>query len=311
MERQLNKNTPTGDSARVLIPVDFSPKDTLSLKVGFELARRLDKKVTLLHASSFDIPVMTPEFPDDFNGMDNETEEMEEMLIDSEIHENDVDSMSDLKRSINRLQSEESFPKIEFNDVIATGMPEEVIAEYCVASPPAVVVMATRGKEKRREDLIGSVTAEVIDHCLAPVFTVPEGYSFSGFKSIVRVCVFCYFDEGDYSSVASLMRMFDNPDVKIFLFPATDKLKGAKCLEALGSLQGQLRDAFPNSEFQIGDYSADLNLRQQAEEMFRKNDIQMILAPNRKRNALARFFSPGLAHKILYEIDFPMLAIPV
>lgn len=308
-KRKLNKST--GESAKVLIPVDFSPKESLALNVGFELARRLNKTVELLHASVIAYPTMMPQFPDDFNGMDNENTEIEEMEIGEEIRVSDEHSMAELKSKILKLQKEGELPDISFDSIIASGTPEEVIAEYCVMTPPEVVLMATRGKEKRMEELVGSVTAEVIDHSVAPVFTVPEDYTFSGFKSIVRICAFCYFDDGDFKAISRLMDMFDNPEVKIFLFPATDKLKGEACGKALENLREKLSTEYPNAEFAVGNFHGDQKLREKAETLFNEESIQMILAPNKKRNAISRFFNPGLAHKILYEIDFPMLAIPV
>lgn len=301
----------TGSGNKVLIPVDFSQKSRLSLNVGFELARRLDKEVTLIHASIVPNPTDYPEFPDDFYGMDTEDADIEEMELSQDVRAMDTKSMDKLKKHILQKQVSGEIPDIKFDTVIAPGMPEEVIAEFCATTPPAVIVMATRGKEKRLEELVGSVTAEVIDHSLAPVWTVPEDYTFSGFKEIVRICAFCYFDDGDYTSVSRLMEMFDNPKVKIYLFPATDKLKEDKRKDAVELLKTRLQADFPNSEFVAAELAGSKNLRDQAENLFAKESIQMILAPNRKRNAISRFFNPGLPHKILYEIDFPMLAIPV
>lgn len=301
----------TGEGQRVLIPVDFSPKGDIALLVGFELARRLGLKATLIHASVVPGPAIVPQFPDDFNGIDNENAEIEEMELDAEVHSIDEKSMAALKNKISSKQKLGQLPAIDFNTVISLGMPEEVIAEYCALTPPAVVVMATRGNEKRREELIGSVTVEVIDHSFAPVMTVPEDYTFEGFREIVRICAFCNLDAGDFDTVSRLMQMFGNPAVKIFLFPTVEKAKGVNIADSLESLKAKLSDAFPQCEFAVAYPSGQGKIREEAERMFVEEKIQMILVPNRKRNALARFFQPGLAHRILYEIDFPMLAIPV
>lgn len=309
--KEHHKIDTTGKGKRVLIPVDFSSKISLATEVGFELARRLSLKVTLLHASVIAGPVMEPQFPDDFNGMDNENAEINEMELEEEVHKIDEKAMKDLKDRLITLQASGELPSVAFDTMLAPGMPEEVIAEYCAVSPPAVIAMATRGCKKRREELVGSVTAEVIDHSIAPVFTVPEDYNFGGFKDIVRICAFCFCDGGDMEAVSKLMDMFHNPSVKIYLFPATDKWKGETLTQRLNDVRNQLINAYPNSEFFIEDNISGKNLREEAETLFSEQSIQMILAPNRRRNAIARFFNPGLAHKILYEIDFPMLAIPV
>lgn len=312
MDRPFQKAKKTGGSAKVLIPVDFSQKGFLAVGVGFELARRLSAEADLIHASVLAPPTYQPQFPDDFNGMDNEETEIEEVEIETQIHAMDTRSMNELRKRIESLQSEGELPDIKFGTVLAPGMPEEVISEYCVLTPPRVVVMATRSRQRRQEELIGSVTAEVIDHAVAPVLTVPEDHSFHGFKEIVRICAFCHFDQGDFTAVGKLMDMFNMPEVRIWLFPATDKFKGVKCIHELRLIQAKLKEQYPNSEFLVDETQEyGHNYRNEAENLFEKEKIQMILAPNRHRNALSRFFNPGLAHKILYEIDFPMLAIPV
>lgn len=305
-----NKNT-TGKSARVLIPVDFSRNGDLPVRVGFELARRLEQSVTLIHASVVAEPMIVPQFPDDFNGMDNENSEIEEVEMSEEVHEIDEKSMHSLEEKIRKLQKAGNLPDIDFNSVISPGMPEEVISEYCTANPPSVIVMATRGKDKRQEEMIGSVTVEVIDHSIAPVFTVPETYTFTGFKNIVRICAFCNMDSDDQISVRKLMAMFHNPSVTVYLFPANDKLKAEALNASLSELRNQLAAEFPNSIFKIAGIDPKGNKRAEAEKFFVEEDIQMILVANKKRNALLRLFHPGMAHKILFEIDFPMLAIPV
>lgn len=305
------KKSTAGKSEAVLIPVDFSHRNALAVNVGFELARRLAQKVTLLHASIVAQVTDTPQFPDDFNGIDIENEEIEEVEIQRSVDAMDNKSMDALKKTILTKQKTGDFPSVEFNTVNSPGMPEEVIRDYCETEPVSVIVMATRGRQKRHEELIGSVTAEVIDHCVAPVLTVPEDYTFSGFKGIVRICAFCYFDDGDYKCISKLMEMFNHPDVKIFLFPANDKLKGEDLIQNLTNLQKKLETDFENAEFKLGLTGDVINLREGIQNLFVKEKIQMILAPNRKRNIISRFFNPGLPHKILYEIDFPMLAIPV
>lgn len=305
------KDNEAGRSAKVLIPVDFTPNQSISITVGFELASRIGCEVTLLHASALVSPMIMPQFPDDFNGMDNENAEIEEMEFGEEVHYIDEAAMRRLERKIGKLQDEGKLRSVSFNTLISPGMPEEVIKEYCALSPPKVIVMATRGNAKRREDLVGSVTAEVIDHCIAPVLTVPEDYPFKGFEDIVRICAFCGFDEGDYTSIATLMEMFGRPQVKIYLFPVAEKAKGETPAEALEELQKRLAAEYPEAEFICAPDKGGKNVREEAEALFEKESIQMILAPNRKRSALARIFNPGLPHKILYEIDFPMLAIPI
>ena len=63
-------------------------------------------------------------------------------------------------------------------------MPEETIVEYAKENKPEMIVMGTRGAGKKEKELIGSVTAEVLDSCRFPVLTVPESVNLSNIDDI-------------------------------------------------------------------------------------------------------------------------------
>lgn len=310
MQEKKSKFLKTGNNTDVLIPVDFSDKCNLAIQVGFELALRLKKEITIIHASVIANPSLFPQFPDDFNGMDNENTEIEEMELGEEMNEIDHQSLNSLKKKIKLWQTEKKIPDIPYKSVLAPGMPEEVLSEYCATSHPAVIVMSTRGMQKRKEEMVGSVTAEIIDRCIAPVLSIPENYSFPGFKEIVNICAFCYFDEGDFFAISKLMEMFNNPSILVYLYPAVESPKNLQTQNSLTTLKSRLDEAYPSSKFIVKEASGEKNIIKGAKEFFEEKGIQMILTPNKRRNIFSRLFNPGLPHKILYEIDFPMLVIP-
>mgnify|MGYP003291637310 CR=1 FL=1 len=66
------------------------------------------------------------------------------------------------------------WPNIKYRKVIREGVPEEQILGYAERHKPLAIVMGTRGKDQKDADLIGSVTAEIIERSRVPVFTIPE-----------------------------------------------------------------------------------------------------------------------------------------
>ena len=54
-------------------------------------------------------------------------------------------------------------PDISFSFITRSGIPEDEILDYSNETNPLLIVMGTRGKSKKEKDLIGSVTAEVIE----------------------------------------------------------------------------------------------------------------------------------------------------
>lgn len=300
----------SGSSGQVLIPVDFSLRAGLACEVGFGIAERLHLHPVLIHAFS------SPKFPleTQFDGGDFSF--LEEVAADEAVADAEIETQHRQARmlksfvaKIKQRQKEGSLPDIEFSASLLPGVPEEVIAEYCRQTPPALVVMATRGVNRKATDLIGSVTAEVLDSCRVPVFALPEDYDYIGIREIKNLLFFCNLDRQDVISIDSLMRMFDYPDVNISIVPISER-RPSMIVERLSSLCKYLSSAYPNVAFSRMVFPQK-TFRQDLEKYIAQMKIQLLVVPNKKTNIFRRLFRPGIAHKLLFEGDMPMLAFPV
>lgn len=295
-----------GMSGNLLIPVDFSDSSIMSVKVGFILARLMRIHPVVMH--SYVAPLFTPDdhYPDGTPNPDS-IEMAEEVLG---IREMSGKKLSEFKKKILEQQKNGMIPDIKFSTSLLEGVPEEVILDYCKTTPPVLVVMATRGVDKKEEELIGSVTAEVLDSCRVPVFTVPETFSSSEMEIGLRnLILFCDLDQHDIITVDQLMRLFDYPKCKVCLVPASER-NTSRIKEKLDALRDFFRANFPLSEFETA--IPDMKrFREEIDSLISKKNIDLIIVPNKKTNAFSRIFKPTIAHKCLFERDMPMLAIPV
>lgn len=297
----------TGMGNSLLIPVDFSELSLLAVKVGFEFATRLGLRPVLLHSYMLPYPVNI--FPVGDAGV-SAPEEIAEAESGRTIGENARKAMD---RFLVRLADERRAGRladVECDNLVVEGMPEESIADYCRDVRPALVVMATRGKSNRDKQMMGSVTAEVLDSCRVPVFTVPEDYEFCGVKEITRLAYFCNLDRQDIFSVDALMRMFDYPAVEVWLIPVHDRMPEKIIEKRINALRDYFVSNYPAATFHAC-RPGENSLRQYCEDVFLRNNLQLIIVPNKKKNIFSRLFNPGIAHKMLFERDMPILALPV
>ena len=217
--------------------------------------------------------------------------------------------MEKFKNEVLLLQKEGELTDIGFSTETAMGLPEEVIKEYSKITPPGLIVMATRGKNRREADMMGSVTAEVLDSCRVPVFTVPENISFVGVENITRLVFFCNLDRSDAASVDSLMTMFDCPVVDVTLVPVSEGTD-ATLRHRMETLCSMLTAKYPLASFSI-ELLGKKDFREQFQQLVDRRQIQLLIVPNKKSNIFSRLFKPGIAHRMLFERDMPMLALPV
>lgn len=294
-----------GMSGNLLIPVDFSQSSMLAVEIGFKLAKRIGVHPVVLH--SYVAPIFKSPVTAEMSGeIEDEMAEAEES---KDIRNVAASRLAKFKSDIRKGQKEGRIPDMKFSAILEEGVAEETILEYCRETPPVLVVMATRGIGRKEEELIGSVTAEVLDSCRVPVFTVPENCGIKQIADIVRLMLFCNLDQHDIMTVDALMRMFDYPKCSITLVPVSQR-KGVKVSDKLTALQEFFQSNYPTADFKTLLPKSE-DFRKEIDKAISGNDIDLLIVPNKKTNVFSRIFRPTIAHKFLFERDMPMLVIPV
>lgn len=293
---------------QVLIPVDFYRLSFDAVRLGFQFARRLGARPVLLHAYS---PVYLPEEPPVYDSFDF-TEA--DSIVETEEIQTDVEkaAMLGMKRfakSVDTWIDEKKVPALAYDKVVLQGVPEEVIRSYSRSNSPAMIVMATRGKEKKGHDFLGSVTAEVIDTCRIPIFTVPENPDAVSADDINRIAFFCNLDSSDHESLKCLMD-FLSPAALDVLFIPVPKKYDVQSDEMLTEFLIQSARLYPLSSFHKATIP-EKDFRENVENCIMQQKIQLLVVPNKKTNFFSRIFNPSLPHRVLFERDIPMLALPV
>lgn len=291
----------------LLIPVDFSPYSMLAVRVGFYLAKKFEIEPVILH--SFIAPAFTPSDYYDSQADAIEIPEVDEIEEQIDLSKIASQQLSKFKHEIEQGIKDGRITDVKFSTTLLEGVPEQVIQEYCRENRPMLVVMSTRDVEKKESDLIGSVTAEVIDSCRVPILTIPENYEPVGVENLKRIAFFCNFTPYDLVTLRGLMRSFNYPACDIWLIPVSES-QVSDVDSKLSKLGRYLTDIYPTAHFhtsRINKGKFDENMR----KLLNDNDISMIIVPNKKSNAISRFFRPTLAHKILFEKNLPLLVIPV
>lgn len=293
-----------GVSGNLLIPVDFSPRSILACKVGFEFSKALRLHPVVLHCYT------TSFFPGlpGYSSSDSEEEVSDVEMIRS-LSREARNGMKEFARKLNQEKEAGRIPNIKFSSLLREGVPEDVIRDYVKTHRPAMIVMATRGKALKEEELIGSITAEVLDSCRVPVFTVPDNYDIQAIGSIRNVAFLCNLDEHDILSMDAFVRLLSYRRLTVTLIPVNEKA-GKAAETRVKAMVDYFSAHYPEIHFNSKVIPAR-EFRTEFEKEFEKAGLQMIVVPNKKKNIFLRLFNPGIAHRILFERDVPMLALPV
>lgn len=289
--------------AKIIVPVDFSEHSIQACRMAFQLADSLDATVLILH--TFLDPYISTGF--------QLTDAANYTSSDSDIHKQvEEEATRRLNNFCNTIRSDiknGQLPPIAFSTEIKEGVPEEAITDYAKEKAPLLIVMGTRGAGKKEKELIGSVTAEVLDSCRFPIFTVPEQLRFNAIHDITNVVFYASLDQTDILALDSLSRFLHGISlhVSIVSLPTKKILHPEKSLK---QLQEYCTKHFHRFSVDTEQLHTD-NLLLQLDRIEKKNAIDMVVVPNKKKNVFARLFNPGIAHRLLFNADIPMLVIPV
>ncbi len=286
----------------VLIPVDFSDYSLIACEFGFRLAKDMNCTVRLIHA------FFTPFYPASVPFGDSFTLQATDKDLYQDVKNKTAREMDKLVGMINKKVEEGSIPDISYTTTLAEGLPEEEIILYSKKKRPAAIVMGTRGKNAKELDLIGSVTAEVMDGSRTPVFAIPEQSKARNPSDLKRIVFLTNFQEREFKAFDIMMNFLKPYKVKMYLAHIAKKEDVWNEIK-LSGLQKYLAKNYPQmeTEYKLIDQSESLEVS--LEKFVEDNEIDLISLSSSRRNIFARMFNPGIARKMLFHSDTPLLVI--
>lgn len=130
--------------------------------------------------------------------------------------------MNALSNKVKEKVASGEFPDIKYTCVLREGIPEEEVLRYTKEYRPRIIIMGTRGKSQKDIDLIGSVTAEVIERSRVPVLAIPENTPFKQFSEAKRIAFITNFDQRDLIAFDSLINNLKSFKFSVSLIHLSD-----------------------------------------------------------------------------------------
>jgi len=198
---------------------------------------------------------------------------------------------------------------VKIKSILTQGLAEDEILRIAKGYKPIVVIMGTRGKDRKESDLIGSVTAEVIELCKIPVLAIPEDFDYKGIDALKQILFITNFEEADIKVVDGIEKLIRPLDVSMycvhvgpFRHSRWDEIKLAGMNEYLKKQYPYttVKSDFINSEdFWLG-----------VEAYVRNHNIDIICLGAKRRNIISRMLNPSIAKKMLFHTTTPLLVFP-
>lgn len=286
----------------VLVPIDFSTYSWKACEFGFNFARMLDAEVVLLH--SYFSPVYASSLPygDVFNYQILEEEPIRDII------RKESDDLKELTTCIQDRIDAGEFPNVKFTAILREGIPEEEILRYSKEHKPLITVMGTRGKSQKDLDLIGSVTAEVIERSRTPVLAIPENTPFQSFGDVKKLAFVTNFDQRDliaFDSLINALKPFEFSVSFMHIAEVKDTWDEIK----LAGIKEYFQKQYPGLQLHYDIVTEEDNILGNFDKVIAEKKIDVITIVSYKRNIFARLFNPSIARKMIFHSDTPLLVI--
>lgn len=291
-------------SNKILLPVDFSDYSMKACEFGFNFAAEIHAEVVLMHVYFSPVYMPSLQYATEGFGLPVEPEMGIKHILDT-VH-NQLNKLTD---TIKEKIAAGELPDVKYTCLLREGIPEEEILHYARMEKPLIIIMGTRGEGEKEMDLIGSVTAEIIDRSPTFVYAIPKGAQKKNFSDIRKVAFITNFDQRDLMAFHSLITTFKDYNFEIsFLNLNSDEQKRTWNEIKLAGIKEYFKKQYPQLNIDYGVIRED-NLLSNLDEYVKDKQIDVLCISNYKRNVFARLFNPSIARKMIFHTHLPILVI--
>lgn len=287
---------------RILVPVDFSDYSLKACRIAFNMAKDIDAKVKILHV------YFNPYYPTALPMAEafayQGKEEKEFQTIIEKVKEN----IQKLCNTIDNKISSGEFPSVNYSYVLREGLPEEEIVTFAKEYKPSLIIMGTRGKDQKDADLIGSVTAEVIEMSKTPLMAIPQNTSFYDLKNVKKIAFLTNFSQRDLISFDLLTKLLKSYKLHVSLTYIAQKKSDKWDEIKLEGIRSYFSKQYPNVQLDY-DIIESEDMLKSLDEYIKNNGIDILALTTSKRNVFARMFSPSISRKMLFHSDTPLFVL--
>ena len=269
------------DFGNIIIPFDMSETAFKAVKVGFNLAHKIGKEIVFLHVLKESQSEFDPE---------------------------------KIKTTIEKLNPVPN--KVSYRIVVKKGVPETKIAQYAEKQQAFLIVMCTRTNEKKIQDLIGSVTSEVMRITERPVLAIPESFLSDDVTTLNKIA---------YASSLKSMHDLEHIDLLSTIFPIDNKsleiihsVKENENIAPDGQYVNTLVEAYPSVKISSKAlvYDEQSSASTAISEYITNSDVELIVIKKHHRRVFLPLLSTQFELKVLFrsereEKNIPIIQLPV
>lgn len=284
---------------RILVAVDFSTYSMKACQTAFSIAKELDAKVKILHVyNNIYFPTQIP-FAD---ALKNDG--------DVSILDKSRKQMLDLCVEIDKNIEAGKFPSVNYSYSLREGIVEEEIESFIEEYKPMLLVLGKRGTNDNRTNILGSVTADIIEMTDIPVLAIPENSSFEGAKDVRHIAFFTNIHRRDIYSFDYLVNhLLPYKGLKITLVHIITDARNGKWSESdLLKLQESFTQKYSDMNISYKLIN-ETDFVQGIKDFIETEKVDIVAVNTQRQSLWGRMFLPSNSRKILASLNVVLLTL--
>ena len=284
---------------RILVAVDFSTYSMKACQTAFSIAKELDAKVKILHIyNNIYFPTQIP-FAD---ALKNDG--------DVSILDKSRKQMLDLCVEIDKNIEAGKFPSVNYSYSLREEIVEEEIESFIEEYKPMLLVLGKRGTNDNRTNILGSVTADIIEMTDIPVLAIPENSSFEGAKDVRHIAFFTNIHRRDIYSFDYLVNhLLPYKGLKITLVHIITDARNGKWSESdLLKLQESFTQKYSDMNISYKLIN-ETDFVQGIKDFIETEKVDIVAVNTQRRSLWGRMFLPSNSRKILASLNVVLLTL--
>lgn len=289
---------------RILVPIDFSEYSMRACEFAFNFAKSINAKVKIMHV------YFNPYYPtalpitDVFAYQGKEAKEFQTVI--NKVRAN----IEALCQTIDKEIEAGNFPPINYSYVLREGLPEEEIVAFAKDYNPELIIMGTRGKDQKDMDLIGSVTAEVIEMSKIPLIALPEHTPFTDMQAVNKIAFLTSFSDRDLLAFERMLKILQpfQEHIEITVLNFALKKSETKTPKQTQEIHNLFAKKYPELKINI-ELIETHDLLESLDAFIKKEKINILSLTSSRRNIFSRMFRPSISRKMLFHSDTPLFVM--
>lgn len=282
---------------RVLVAVDFSNYSLKACRAAFTVASQANAKVKILHVYRVHFPITFP-FADTLNKED-----------ESDVLSVARRKMLDFCNEIDEKITKKEFPSVNYSYSLREGIVEEEIENFVEEYKPFLLVLGTKGQSNNQRNVLGNVTADIIEMTNVPVMAVPENSILKKVDDIQNIAFLTNFQKRDldaFDFLVNILKPYPNVRITLTHVNVISK-KGEKWSEAeLLEMQKFFNEKYP--ELNVGYQLIDgPDMTGTINDFIERENINIVMLNTKRRNLFGRIFLPSISRKVLINSNVILL----